>query len=196
VRIEQHNTSASHSQSSREASLHSATDDLQRELGQLVATFDLTTALDYRRFLQASASALLALETLLESSGVDNLLRDWPARARRSAIMADLQSLDAEARPMELRRKSPTGAEMFGMLYVLESSRHGAARLLEQVMASEDPALRQASAYLQANDPGLWSSFLADLESDPATADQAQAVAGAIYAYTIYIRSFEHAPKR
>jgi heme oxygenase len=130
---------------------------------------------------------------LLESSGVDNLLHDWPLRTRRREIEADLRMLETEAHPMELKRKSPSGAEMFGMLYVLESTRLAAPGLLQRVSASADPTVREASAYLKAQDPGLWSAFVTELETDPATADQAQTVAGAIYAFTIYIRSFEHA---
>ena len=82
------------------------------------------------------------------------------------------------------------------MSYVLERSRLAGARLLEPVMASADPTVREASAHLQAHDPSLWDSFVEELESDPAAADQSQTVAGAIYAYTIYIRAFEHAPLR
>ena len=108
MRTEQHSPNPPAARPRAKSSLHSATEDLQRDLDQLIATFDLTAAVDYRRFLQASAAALLALETLLESSGIENLLRDWPARARRNAIGTDLQLLDAEARPMELKRKAPT----------------------------------------------------------------------------------------
>jgi heme oxygenase len=193
VRTEQYKPPASQSQASREGSLQSATDDLQRELRQLVDGFDLANPVDYRRFLQASAAALLALETLLESSGVENLLHDWPLRARRREIEADLRMLETEAHPMELKRKPPSGAEMFGMLYMLENTRRAAPELLQRVLAGPDPTLREASAYLKAQDPGLWSAFVAELETDPATADQSQTVAGAIYAFTIYIRSFERA---
>jgi heme oxygenase len=194
VRTDLHNPAASQSQASREASLQSATDDLQRELEQLVATFDLSDPAQYRRFLQASAASLLALETLLESSGVENLLRDWPARTRRNAIDSDLRRLELEPRPMELRRKSPTGAEMFGMIYALEITRLAAPELLQRLAANADTVAQEASAYLQAHDVSLWGGFVTELETDPATADQAQVVAGAIYAFTIFIRSFEHAP--
>ena len=82
---------------------------------------------------------------------------------------------------------------MFGMLYVLENTRLSFAPLLQRALASPDASVTEASSFLSAQDPGLWTSFAAELESDPATADQAQVVAGAIYAFTIYIRSFERA---
>ena len=69
MRTEHFKSPEARTPSAHEASLHSATSDLQRELEQLVASFDLTSPDDYRRFLLASAAALLALETLLENSG-------------------------------------------------------------------------------------------------------------------------------
>ena len=70
-RTEQHRHPSAHTLVTREASLHSATEDLQRELAQLIGEFDLSSASGYRRFLLASASAQLALERLLEGSGVE-----------------------------------------------------------------------------------------------------------------------------
>lgn len=192
MRTEQHSRPPTGIVATREASLRNATRDLHRELDQLVSALDLSSAHDYRRYLQANASALLALETLLESSNIESLLGDWPSRQRRAAIVADLQRLDLEARPMELRRKAPTPAELLGMVYVLERTRLDAPPLLARALASSDPIVREASSYLTASDPDLWQTFVEDLESDPATADQAQTVAGAIYAFTIFIRAFEH----
>ena len=51
-------------------------------------------------------------------------------------------------------------------------------------MASADPTVREASASSAgARSRSLWHSFVDELESDPAAADQSQTVAGAIYAY-------------
>src|SRR5688572_11374509 len=134
---------------SRRNSLRGATDHLHRDLDRIVASFKLDDAAHYRRFLQASAATLIAIEQLLETAGVAQLLTDWSERSRREPILADLHRLDSQAQPLALRRTAPTPAEVFGILYVLEGSRLGARVLLEQVLASADERVRNASAYLR-----------------------------------------------
>ena len=100
---------------------------------------------------------------------------------------------------LALRRTAPTSAEMFGVLYVLEGSRLGARVQLDQVLASGDGHLRSASSYLRHGQPGpdqaggLWRSFLEQLETHEAADDQTQTVSGAVYAFTMFIRSFNQA---
>jgi heme oxygenase (biliverdin-IX-beta and delta-forming) len=175
---------------SRCDSLHIATEDLQHDLDRSASGFELSDRRHYRGYLQASASALLAVEQLLEQAGVDQLLTDWPSRSRSAAILADLQSLDIQAEPFALRRAPPTQAEMFGILYVLEESRLEARALLPRVLGSDDAAVRDTSAYLRASEPALWQSFVRELETHIAADDQTQTVAGAVYAFMIFIRSF------
>ncbi|MBM0107437.1 biliverdin-producing heme oxygenase [Steroidobacter sp. S1-65] len=187
----------------RRNSLRGATDHLHRDLDRLAAAFNLADITHYRRFLQANATALIAIEQLLESAGVAQLLPDWPQRSRRSAILADLHSLGSDVQPFALRRAAPTPPEMFGVLYVLEGSRLGARVQLEQVMTSSDERVRNASTYLRHGQPtlgqdgvqsvGLWRSFLEQLESNEAADDQTQSVSGAVYAFTMFIRSFGRA---
>lgn len=197
--------------SNRRNSLRGATDHLHRDLDRLVAAFNLADVTHYRRFLQANAAALIAIEQLLENAGVTQLLPDWPQRSRRSAILADLRSLGSDVQPLALRRAAPTPPEMFGVLYVLEGSRLGARVLLEQVMASSDENVRNASSYLSHGQPAearpaaqsvgqkvdqkvdLWRGFLQQLESNEAADDQTQSVSGAVYAFTMFIRSFGQA---
>ena len=182
----------------RRNSLRGATDHLHRDLDRIAAGFNLSDVTHYRRFLQANAATLIAIEGLLENAGVDKLLPDWAARSRRDAILADLQSLGAEVQPLALRRTAPTAAEVFGILYVLEGSRLGARMLLDQVLASTDPSVRNAASYLRHGQPeagssGLWYSFLQQLETNADADDQTQTVSGAVYAFTMFIRSFRHA---
>lgn len=177
----------------RRNSLRGATDHLHRDLDRLVEGFKLSDVAHYRRFLQASAATLIAIEQLLETAGVAELLPDWPSRTRRAAILADLHSLGSQVQPLALRRTSPTPAEMFGIAYVLEGSRLGAKVLLERVLASDDQKVRDASAYLQAGAADSWRSFLQQLETHEAADDQTQTVSGAVYAFTMFIRSFRQA---
>jgi heme oxygenase len=180
---------------SRRNSLRGATDHLHRDLDRIVASFRLSEATHYRRFLQASAATLIAIEQLLEGAGVAQLLPDWAERSRREPILADLHSLDSQAQPLALRRTAPTPAEVFGILYVLEGSRLGAQDLLEQVLASTDERVRNASAYLRHGQaqPDLWRTFLQHLETHEAADDQTQTVSGAVYAFTMFIRAFSQA---
>ena len=178
---------------SRRNSLRGATDHLHRDLDRIVASFKLADGVHYRRFLQASAATLIAIEHLLESAGVAQLLPDWAERSRREPILADLHSLHSQAQPLALRRTAPTPAEVFGILYVLVGSRLGARELLDQVLASTDEAVRNASAYLRHGQPNLWRNFLQQLETHEAADDQTQTVSGAVYAFTMFIRAFSQA---
>jgi heme oxygenase len=183
----------------RRNSLRGATEHLHRDLDRIAAAFDLSDVNHYRRFLQATAAALIAIEQLLENAGVAQLLPDWPQRSRREAILSDLRELDADVQPFALRRAAPTTPEMFGILYVLEGSRLGARMQLAQVSASADPRVRNASSYLRHGQPGpeypggLWRSFLEQLQSHAAADDQTLTVSGAVYAFTLFIRSFRQA---
>lgn len=178
---------------SRRNSLRGATDHLHRDLDRIVAGFKLSDVTHYRRFLQASAATLIAIEQLIESAGVAELLPDWPARTRRQAVLADLQSLESQVQPLALRRTAPTPAEVFGILYVLEGSRLGAQVLLDQVLASSDERVRNASTFLSHGASDAWRSFLQQLETHPAADDQTQTVSGAVYAFTMFIRGFSQA---
>lgn len=181
----------------RRNSLRGATDHLHRDLDRIAEGFNLGDAAHYRRFLQANAATLIAVEQLLETAGVEQLIPDWAQRSRRAAILADLHSLQSDVQPLALRRTAPTPSEVFGILYVLEGSRLGARVQLDQVLASDDESVRNASSYLRHGLPGegsgLWRSFLEQLESHEAADDQTQTVSGAVYAFTMFIRSFSQA---
>ena len=76
---------------------------------------------------------------------------------------------------------------------MLEGSRLGARVLLNQVLASNNDAVRNASAYLRHGQPNLWPTFLQQLEQHEAADDQTQTVSGAVYAFTMFIRAFSQA---
>ena len=176
--------------SDRRSSLRAATQHLHRDLDEAVAELDLTEPGDYRRFLRASAGPLLGIESFLLRSGVEQLLADWQQRTRSLAILSDLQTMRVAATPFDLRRAAATPAEMFGMLYVLEGSRLGSRVLRERVMASPDATVRLANAYLSANDPTHWRTFLQKLESAAEAEDGSETTAGAVYAFALFQRSF------
>lgn len=188
-----------HLAANRRNSLRGATDHLHRDLDRIAEGFNLGDVTHYRRFLQANAATLIAIEQLLENAGVEQLVPDWAKRTRRQAILSDLHNLQTEVQPLALRRTAPTPAEVFGILYVLEGSRLGARIQLDQVLASDNEQVRNASSYLRHGQPstdhkgGLWRSFLEQLETNEAADDQTQTVSGAVYAFTMFIRSFGQA---
>ena len=92
----------------RRNSLRGATDHLHRDLDRIAEGFNLGDATHYRRFLQANAATLIAIEQLIENAGVAQLIPDWPERSRSAAIRADLDSLQADVQPLALRRASNT----------------------------------------------------------------------------------------
>jgi heme oxygenase (biliverdin-IX-beta and delta-forming) len=56
--------------------LKRSTEAGHRRLDETLSDFDLTSVLGYRRFLEASAAALLPLETALEEAGIAAILPD------------------------------------------------------------------------------------------------------------------------
>jgi heme oxygenase (biliverdin-IX-beta and delta-forming) len=170
--------------------LRQATAAAHRRLDARFAGFDLASRDGYRRFLEASASALLPLETALERAGVTGLLDDWAQRSRRSAITADLDRLGGAIHP--LTEVEPLNRNrMLGTLYVLEGSRLGAGYLLRTIVQSSDPLVAATTAYLgHGAGQHLWRSFLARLEQEAMTPDQAAAaVDGASEAFALFARA-------
>lgn len=148
--------------------LKAATSAAHHALDERLSRFDLTTTAHYRRFLQASAAALLPLEQMLDRAGADAMIGDWTRRRRTEAIRADLADLNGCIVPMELPARPLDRPFVFGTLYVLEGSRLGAAYLLRIVAASADPRVRRATRYLRHGaGQGLWRSFLSQLAEEP-----------------------------
>ncbi|MEY9182793.1 heme oxygenase [Bradyrhizobium sp. USDA 326] len=148
--------------------LREATADAHRELDAQFSSFDLTVIAGYRRFLQASAGALLPLEAALEQAGVARVFPDWPERSRRAAITADLRRLGSAAQSIVFVPPLTSGG-VLGTMYVLEGSRLGARYLLKQVADAVDPRISAATSYLSHGaGKRLWQSFLSKLQGDGA----------------------------
>ncbi|RKK02100.1 heme oxygenase [Pseudoroseomonas wenyumeiae] len=165
--------------------LRQATAARHEAVDALGSAFPLETPQGYRRFLRAHARALPAVEQGLEAAGIASLLPDWPGRARRAALEADLTVLGI-AVPSALHFAPPAGpAAVLGAAYVLEGSRFGNGMLLRQVQAAGDTCASAATAYL--GHKASWPAFLAQLEqqlADPALWHGA--VEGALAAFACF----------
>ncbi|MCS3761391.1 heme oxygenase [Bradyrhizobium centrosematis] len=170
--------------------MRDATAAAHRELDAQLSSFDLTVLTGYRRFLQASAGALLPLEAALVAAGVTDIFPDWPERARSAAIAADLGRLGSAApSPVSVLPLTPGG--LLGTMYVLEGSRLGAKFLLKEVAEAADPRISAATLYLRhGTGKRLWQSFLAKLESE--ACDEVEVIAAARMAFA----AFEQAADR
>lgn len=169
--------------------LRAATAESHASLDAVVAGWRIETPIGYGAFLSASAAALIPLELALERAGVEAWLTDWPQRARRAALTADLAALALPA-PVFEPADVPSRDFAAGLLYVLEGSRLGARFLARQVRAA-DAGL--PLAYLTHGEgPDLWRSFLAWLEAIPKVGLRTDAVeAGARYGFQCFSEAFE-----
>ena len=170
--------------------LKHATSRAHRDLDARFGAYHLTHIDGYRRFLQASAAALLPLETALERSGVADLFADWPQRSRRAAIADDLARIGGAAHSLPaiaaLNRN-----EILGTMYVLEGSRLGANYLLRTIVDCGEPLMAAATKYLKhGSGQPLWRTFLAKLENEPVVSnDEAEIISGAHNAFAVFARS-------
>jgi heme oxygenase len=151
---------------------------------------DLTSRDDYRQFLEASAAALLPLEAALTAAGVDRHFPDWDQRSRRTAILDDLAKLRGDIRLLATPGPLDLG-EMLGVMYVLEGSRLGARMLSQTVVASTDPVVASATAYLRHGEGRpLWPTFIARLNNQPTAGINSRAVGGARMAFAMFLAAF------
>lgn len=171
--------------------LRDATSDAHRELDAQLSAFDLTGFSGYRRFLHASAGAILPLEAALADAGVDRTFPDWPERSRSAAIATDLDRLGASAAAM-VSVPPLTRSGVLGTMYVLEGSRLGAKFLLKTVADATDPRVGAATLYLRhGTGKRLWQSFLSKLESE--ICDEAEVIAAARVAFAAFEQAADRA---
>jgi len=172
--------------------LRDATTAAHRSLDAQFLSFDLTVLSGYRRFLQASAGALLPLEAALEAAGVTRKFPDWPERSRRAALANDLTRLGSVAQStISVSPLTPSG--MLGTMYVLEGSRLGARFLLKEVAKIGDPRVREANTYLSHGaGKRLWQSFLSRLQSEQ-DCNEVEAIAAARGAFAAFEQAGERA---
>jgi heme oxygenase (biliverdin-IX-beta and delta-forming) len=135
--------------------------------------------------------ACVPIEQALERAGISQVLLDWEGRRRRSALVADLDALGVQPPSyIALTIDSDIGS-LLGWSYVLEGSRLGARIILQTVMRSAEPELRDAIAFLRHGDgEQLWKSFkveLGKINSEPAAI--AKACTGAKAAFHCFATS-------
>ena len=168
--------------------LRTVTNESHRDLDRRLSSFDLSQAAGYRRFLEVTAAALLPLEAALSRAGISAMLADWDRRSRRSAILADLAVVGAQAQPLPLGG-GLNASQMWGVLYVLEGSRLGAKVLLRAI--SDLPHAHGATAYLcHGLGERFWQSFVVQLESRPCSpADERDVMDGARLAFDLFFEA-------
>jgi heme oxygenase len=166
--------------------LKHATADAHRQLDRSLMAFDLKTTTGYRRFLEASAGALLPLEAALLESGVDDIIQDWPSRSRTDAILKDLTQVEGRLHLMPAPAAFSRSA-LVGAVYVLEGSRLGARFLLKIVTRAADPVTGRATAYLShGSEQQLWEQFLVLLAHEAPRLDEDEVIAGAHTAFGLF----------
>lgn len=168
--------------------LRAATVDDHAALDAKVGGWRIETSIGYGAFLTASYAALAPLELALEEAGVATQLPDWPHRARRVALAADLAELGLKTPSFEAA-EVPSPEFAAGLLYVLEGSRLGAKFLARQVRAA---GAGLPLAYLTHGEgPDLWRSFLAWLDAIPKVGFRTDAAeAGARYGFLCFSDAF------
>ncbi|HXH43875.1 MAG TPA: biliverdin-producing heme oxygenase [Bradyrhizobium sp.] len=178
-------TQLGHSLSGLREQLRDATSAAHRELDAQMSSFDLTDFFGYRRFLEASAGALLPLEAALVEAGVAKTFPDWPERARSHAVAKDLERLGRDAQAtVSVLPLTPSG--VLGTMYVLEGSRLGAKFLLKTVADSADARVAAATAYLShGTGKRFWQSFLSRLQSEK-SCDEDEAIEAAQAAFAAF----------
>ncbi|WP_166817911.1 biliverdin-producing heme oxygenase [Bradyrhizobium sp. 1(2017)] len=172
--------------------LRDATAAAHRELDAQLSSFDLTVMAGYRRFLRASAGALLPLEAALVEAGVARMFPDWPERSRSAAIAADLGRLGSAAQST-VSVPPLTSGGMLGTMYVLEGSRLGAKFLLKEVADVADPRIAKATSYLSHGaGKRLWQSFLSRLQIEEVS-DEDEVIEAARTAFVAFERAADRA---
>jgi heme oxygenase len=127
------------------------------KVDELFSAFDLAKRRSYVGFLRANARALLPLEQLL----YDDFGLPWWA-PRGPLLLNDLEALKSLGDlkfPARMCSGMSNHGSRFGVLYVLEGSRFGAAILKGRVASSLPREFLSAEAT-----PGCWPSFLSALE--------------------------------
>jgi heme oxygenase len=156
-----------------------------------VTRLDIAHRKGYRHFLRGMYQAQGRIEIALERAHVEHLLADWPRRRRLPFLESDLMGIgETFAAPPEETIPELTGAEVWGALYVLESSRLGARALLKQIARRGDTRVLCTTHFLSACEPSLWPSFLHELEANPVASNASALVDSALKTFGIFIGAF------
>lgn len=167
--------------------LKESTASAHHSLDGLFSGIDLTQRDDYGRFLAAHASALCSFEQVLEAQGIAQIFPSWPEHRRSDALRQDLHTLglhplETSSLPLPVLQNE---AQCVGALYVLEGSRFGGRMMLERVLSSDNPTVRQATAFLShGQSGGMWPRFMGLLSTNAAAHDYPEeTVEGALIAF-------------
>jgi heme oxygenase (biliverdin-IX-beta and delta-forming) len=177
------------------AHLRCATTERHAALDACVTPLLSEGASEYGRFLRGTAAALFPIEDALEAASIDLVVPDWNERSRRQTLTRDLAEFGGNPPTPTPFAAIPTDAYAFGVLYVLEGSRLGAASLARLVAGHADTRVHTATRYLN-HGAGLklWPRFVAQLEtSEPVRNAPQQAVSGAIAAFDAFTAAFKAA---
>jgi heme oxygenase len=149
----------------------------------------------YAAFLRGSAAAVFPLENALEAARVASILPDWELRSRRNALSLDLADLGETVEPIPPFTATDTDAFSFGILYVLEGSRLGAALLASRMPKYPSERAGMATRYLKHGaGQGLWPSFLEHLEAAQSVRSAPhEAVSGAQSAFAAFAAAYSAA---
>lgn len=164
--------------------LREETRHLHARLESRLDEHPLTTPQGYQRFLSMHGRVLPPIEDWL--AGQDDFMRLPSAsdRLRTSALREDLVALKLPMPDAFNLGFLDDSASVFGVCYVLEGSRLGAAYLRRVLASSGFPA-----AFLnQGSDQPLWRSFLPRLNAlDVDSADMRQSVSSAKELFGAYL---------
>lgn len=158
-----------------------------QRLDAAMSWVDLGRLNHYSGFLRGQAEALFPLETALERAGIDDILTDWPQRARTPALEHDLSALDIACDPLPIPHFNGA-ADMLGAVYVLEGTRMASRVILPRLADQPDASILGATAYLRHGfGKRFWPSFLAMLESHPeAQLHPQRVIDGAMIAFGMF----------
>ncbi|WP_315836116.1 biliverdin-producing heme oxygenase [Bradyrhizobium prioriisuperbiae] len=167
--------------------IREATKLSHQRLDAAMTWVDLGRLNHYSGFLRGQAEALFPLETALERAGIDDILTDWPQRARTPALERDLSALDIACDPLPVPQFNGA-ADMLGAVYVLEGTRMASRVILPRLADQPDTSILGATAYLRHGfGKRFWPSFLAALENHPeAQLHPQRAIDGALIAFGMF----------
>ena len=164
--------------------LRAATRGAHDRVDALFADFDLGRAGDYRRFLEAQASAFLPTEDALAEAGAERIFPGWSEMRRGHLLRADLADLGLMPLLPVPAPALASPAAIAGAAYVVEGSRMGGAMLVRRV--APDLPRRFLSAAFPA---GGWRAFLGRLEQVlPTDVERREAIAAACATFALFAR--------
>jgi heme oxygenase len=169
--------------------LRAATRGAHSKADHLFGCFDLADPEAYRRLLAVHQAVVPFCETILEASGVDALISDWPSRTRAAALAEDLAIIGAGSGSALGLASQVDAPAAFGMLYVLEGSRLGGAVLIRRLEANPDVNCRSAMHYFGHGEGlNLWPSFVVAFDKSPDVLGNYEAVvSSALETFELFI---------